>query len=125
MMRQPSSMSRLYAWHRAALAGLNPPIHEGQPECGWYRRKIVKGGPWVPVRIFVERDIDPDTGELTGPERLVADVDGTICDPGRHWTHLTPISARDYDDLIQRRAGVPAMAATNTPLDLSERLMRP
>ncbi len=125
MIRQPSPMSRLYAWHRAALAGLNPPQHEGLPECGWYQRKMVKGGPWVPVRIFVQRDIDPETCELTGPERLVADVDGTICDPGPHWTHLTPISRGKYHDMLQRRATVPAMAATHAPLDPATLILRP
>ena len=124
MIRQPSPAARLYAWHKAALAGEAPPIHDSLPECGWFKRKMVKGGPWVPVRIFVRRDIDPDTGELTGPEILVADVDGKLADPARHWTYLTPISKRDYDALLFRQSTVPGMADSEKPLDLTKEPIR-
>lgn len=112
MIRQPSSMAILYRWHRAAVLGDAPPIHEGLPECGWYRTRLVKGGPWVPVEIRVEREIDPETGELTAPERLVAIVDGMRRDPVKVWTFLTPITRAEHADLIHRRQAVPEMAAT-------------
>lgn len=116
MMRQPSPMAALYAWHRAALAGDAPPVHEGLPECGWYRTKLVRGGPHVPVEIKVEREICPESGELLGPERLVAVVDGMRRDPASIWTFLTPISRAEHDDLILRRHFVPEMAATMAKL---------
>jgi len=116
MIRQPSSMADLYRWHRAALAGDAPPVHEGMPECGWYRTRLVKGGPFVPVEIKVEREICAETGELLGPERLVAVVDGLRRDPGRIWTYLTPITRAEHDDLIQRRHFIPEMAATMAKL---------
>ena len=120
MIRQPSPAARLYAWHKAALAGHAPAIHDGLPECGWFKRRLVKGGPWVPVRIFVRREIDPDTGELTGPETLVADVDGKLSDPVRHWTYLIPISRAEYTSLLFRQSTVPGMADAETPLDLTK-----
>jgi hypothetical protein len=121
MMRQPSSAAHLYAWHRAAVAGESPPTHDGLPEAGWYKRRMVKGGPWVAVRIFVERDICPETGELTAPERLVADVDGRRDDdPARFWTNLQPITRAEYDALIYRQSLIPGMADTLKPLDLTK-----
>lgn len=125
MIRQPSTAVQLYAWHRAAMAGHAPPIHDGMPECGWYRTKLVKGGPWVAVGISVERDIDPDTGELTEPERLVCVADGMRRDPAKLWTFLTPISRAEYLSLLDRRNHIPAMAATLAKLDLSLSPMRP
>lgn len=126
MMRRPTPAARLYAHHSAAVRGEVPPVHDGMPECGWYKRRIVKGGPWVPVRIFVERDIDPETGELLGPERLVADVDGKRDDyPARHWTHLAPITRAEYDALIRRQEAIERMAATHAAFDTSHTPMRP
>ena len=120
MIRRPSTISQIYAWHRAALSGNALPIHDGIAEAGWYKRKLVKGGPWVPVCISVVREIDPATGELLGPEMLVADVDGRREDPARHWTYLTPISRAEYEALIYRQSLIPAMANTTDKVDLTQ-----
>jgi len=125
MIRQPSTKARLYAWHRAAVAGENPPRHEGLPECGWYRTRLVKGGPWVPVRIWCEQEVDPQTGELTAPEVLRCEVDGMLRDPARAWTFLRPITRAEFEALSARREAIPAMAATMVRLDLTERAIRP
>lgn len=126
MIRQPSTTSQLYGWHRAALAGENPPIHDGLPECGWYKRKMVKGGPWVPARIFITRDIDPETGELTDDERMLIEIDGeTYRTPEKQWTYLIPISRADYEALKARKGTTPAMAATMVKINLSDKPMRP
>lgn len=120
MIRQPSPFSRLYAWHTAALAGLRPTVHDGFPECGWFKRKMVKGGPWVPVRILVDREIDPQTMELTRDERLRIEIEGVDAgDPATHWTYLKPISRQEYDRLMQARVHDPRMADTRSPIDLS------
>lgn len=116
MIRQPTPMSVLFAWHRAAVAGEAPPMHEGHPECGWYRTRLVKGGPWVPVEIKVQRQIDPETGELTGPERLIAIADGMRRNPESLWTYLTPITREEHAALIERRRIAPSMAATMAPI---------
>lgn len=125
MIRQPTPMAQLHAWHRAALADPSLPRHEGLAECGWYKTRLVKGGPWVAVRIWCEREIDAETGELTAPEILRCEVDGMRCDPARIWIFLTPITRAEFDALRQRQTDIPAMAATMARLDLSQGAMRP
>ncbi len=92
-------MSRLYAWHRAALAGENPPSHDGDVQCGYYMMRG-RDRSWLPVHIYVDRDIDPETGELTAPEVFrckVGEKDGG--DPVYLWTWLRPISYRAFKRL--------------------------
>lgn len=119
MIRQPTSFSRAYAWHAAALRGEPVTRHDGIPEAGFFRMRRVKGGPFVPVRIWIERDIDPDTGELAAPERYRAEVEGLPADPESIWTYLTPISRADFDALVERHRSDDRMAASMVPLDLS------
>lgn len=121
MIRQPSPYSQLYAWHSAAVAGQNPPMHDGLPEPGWYKRRLVKKGPWVPVRIFVEREIDHETGELTCPEILRCEVEGIDGgDPADHWTFLVPISRSEFDHLVDYRLRDSRMLDARRKIDLSE-----
>jgi hypothetical protein len=42
----------VWAWWSNALAGNFGPIHDGQPEWGFYRVRDGKNGPWVPVAIW-------------------------------------------------------------------------
>lgn len=112
MIRQPTPASALYRWHRAAVSGDAPPRHDGQPECGWFKTRMVKNGPWVAVEIKVSREIDIETGELVCDERLVAVVNGNTQSPEETknlWTSLRPITREEYlalFDLIRRN---PAM----------------
>jgi hypothetical protein len=124
-MRQPSTEDQLFAWWRDALAGLNPPRHDGHPQCGWYRTRLKPGAPWVPARIWCEREIDPETGELTEDERFVCEVDGERRDAARVWLHLKPISELQYDALLHLRETIPAMRATMVKMDLVSNPMRP
>lgn len=124
MIRQPSSFSQLHAWHRDAMSGIDVERHEGIPECGWYRMKRVKGGPWVPVQIVCEADID-DVGELAAPERLIAVFDGTRCDAETVWTYVEPISRAAFMALSERARTDDAMAATMVPMNLAAKPTRP
>ena len=120
-MRQPTPFKVLFAWHSAALAGKAPPIHDGDPQCGFYKRRLVRGGPWVPARIFVERDVDPRTGELTCDEVLRIEVEGLDAgDPADHWTYLTPISREAFDHLVDFRLRDSRMFDARAQIDLSE-----
>lgn len=125
MIREPSSAAALLAWWRAALADPSLPRHEGEPQAGYYKTRLVRGGPWVPVHLYVEREVCPETGELLGPERIVADCDGKITGAERLWLHLTPITRADYDALVHRATTEPVMAATMVAVDLSATPMRP
>lgn len=128
MMRMPSLAAQLYAWHRMAMTGGDAIRHDGLPEAGWYRTRLVRGGPWAPVEIIVERTIDDETGELTEPERLVAlvgipgmgAVGQTRRDPASLWLHLNPISKADYLALLNTPPQIAAMQAVNAKLDLTE-----
>ena len=68
---------------------------------------------------------DPDTGELTEPERYSAEQDGASFDPCPIWTHCRPITANDFHDLTERHSSLPLMAATHAPVDLSVTPIRP
>ena len=119
-MRKPTDQSVLYAWHRAAMAGENPPRHDGDPQCGWYKCRLVKGGPWVPVRIYVEQDIDPETGDLICDERLSIEIEGLDRgDPAKHWSYLTPITREEFDHLFDYRLHDSRMMASSEQIDLS------
>jgi len=84
-------MSDAYAYWRQALAasqgkGEWPPVHEGDPQPGYYRKRAHKGGPWLPVAIW-EKD-----GEL------VATVDGKPVDPAEIWTWVAdkPVAYEEF-----------------------------
>lgn len=124
MIRQPSDLTPLFDWHRRALAVLAkykaqglahadktrippeamPSIQEDDPQCGFYTRKQVRGGPWLPAKIWLEQKIDPVTGELTADEKLRCIVDGRDCDPYREWLGLCvrPITAAEFDFMCAR-----------------------
>jgi len=102
-MRQRTPPSVALAWWTAAMASPVPkdfPRHEVEPHAGYYRMKERRR--WVPVRIWISSDIDPDTLELAGDEVLMADVNGTISgQPETIWTHLEPISREEYSRLVR------------------------
>ena len=49
-------MSQPYTYWHNALMGQFGPIHENDPQCGYYRMRLRRGGEWVPVAIFREDD---------------------------------------------------------------------
>lgn len=73
-MRQPSDRRALWAKWEARIAGDPVAFDPQEPECGQFKAK--RRGQWAAVQIDIERDIDPDTGELEGDERIVAFVNG-------------------------------------------------
>lgn len=121
MIRQPTPTSVALAWWREALRNPDTVRHDGDPQCGWYKRRMVKGGPFVAARIYLDRDIDPMTGELTCPEELRCEVDGLPRDPADQWTYLQPISRADYDALLHLRGVTPEMFDARTPIDLTRK----
>lgn len=38
------------------LAGEKPEIHENEPQCGFYKMRYPKDGPWLPVAIFMHAE---------------------------------------------------------------------
>lgn len=124
-MRTPTPYRQLYAWHRAAIAGDERPRIADEPQCGWYRIKLVRNGPWIPVRIWCSQHIEAATGELLADERIFAEQDGITVDPIGVWTSAHPISRKAYDQLVELRSYTPAMADDHAPVDLIKAELRP
>ncbi len=112
-MRKPTPTNEQYAWHTAALAGFKPEIHNDDPQPGWYRTKIARGGVWVPAQIWLEQDIDPSTGQLADDERYYCIVNGQSKDPHAqwHWLAAEPITEDEFDYLTE----ILAWAAAHEP----------
>lgn len=87
------------AWWRAALAGDKPAITEN-PEPGFFKRRLVKGGPFVPVQIWIEAERD-EAGDLLSDEVVKCTVDGRLADVESHWSYCagSPISESEFDYL--------------------------
>ena len=73
------------------------------PLDGFYRTKLVKGGPWVPVRIWTEDgDRCEETGELLSDQIIRCRVGGQDSDPFAVWTYCagSPITEAEYDFML-------------------------
>lgn len=68
------------------------------PQCGFYQRRLVKGGVFVPARIWREPALDPVTGEPTGEDILRCELGEEPRDPVLEWDRLAknPISREKY-----------------------------
>ena len=78
-------------------------LKSGLPEPGFYRLRMVKAGPWVPVRIWLEDgDRDPETDELMSDQVLRAKVGDQERDPSKIWTFLWDITEEEYYFLLSR-----------------------
>lgn len=120
MIRQPTSREAQYRWWKRTVAGERVPRIEDDPQPGFYKRRTVRDGPFVPVEIWLEQDVDPETGELLAPEQLRALVNGEHRDPVSVWTYCRAISAEEYDGLTGAHASIPDMAATHVAVDLGQ-----
>lgn len=126
-MRRPTPRDELYRWHTEALAGLEPVITD-VPQCGWYKRKLVKGGVFVPARIWMVQPVDGETGELVGDELLQAEVNGAFADPHDCWSWIcaNPITEAEFHYLTARIAHAvrhepdDAFADPRKPIDLNK-----
>ncbi|MEM7212323.1 MAG: hypothetical protein AAF479_10600 [Pseudomonadota bacterium] len=132
-MRRPTSDIEAHAWHQSAIAGENPQIIGSEPQAGWYRRRLVTGGPWVPARIWWHQVVDPDTGELTEPETLRCEVDERERDPFDQWGWLAdnPITWVQFNEMLAAKAWAGSNDPTNPiltpkqPVDLARRPVLP
>lgn len=120
MIRQPTPREAQYDFWRRTVAGERVPRFEDEPQPGYYKRRMVRNGPFVPVEIWLEQSIDPETGELTDDERLRAICNGEPRNPTAIWSYCRAISVEEYDALTGAHANIPDMAATHVALNLSE-----
>ncbi len=59
------------------------------PEVGFYKRKLVKHGPFVAARIYIIPGDRNELGELESDDIWCCEVDGEQRDPWDQWTWLT------------------------------------
>jgi hypothetical protein len=68
-----------YAYWHNALQGTLGPIHDGHPQCGFYRRRLHREGPFVPVAIW--RAAEGNIVALVGDKPADAvDIWTWVCD---------------------------------------------
>lgn len=102
-MRRPTPHDELYSWWRRALKDPSTVI-TNEPQPGYFKRKLVKGGVFVPARIWMVQPVDPETGELVADEILQAEVNGAFADPEDCWSWVcgNPISEAEFRYLTAR-----------------------
>lgn len=119
-MRSPTRSAELYGWHARArawverhgsLRGFAEPPNLDEPKCGYYRRRLVRAGPWVPAAIWMHAELD-ETGELASDETLCCEVAGTPRDALDEWSYLCgqPISESEYRLMHKQRQWARAYA---------------
>ena len=104
-MCQPTTDAKALEWHSNVMLGVEAEatvVFNEEPECGWFLVRLVKDGPLLPARIWLEQDIDDDTGELLDDEKLRCQVIYLDKDPEEWWPRLCtrPISQERYDYLM-------------------------
>lgn len=90
-------------------------FNESEPQIGHYKRRAVKGGVWIAVKIFVENS------------ELKCTSDGMPACPFEQWTWVCqrPISKAEYEIIMRHKGDHNAlMADTRTAIDLSENFIR-
>ena len=107
-MRTPTPREVAFAWYSNALKGVYGDeihINPDEPQCGWFKRRMLRGGVYVPARVWLFSPTDPDTGELVGDEVLQCEVDGQIADPYDQWSYLagSPITEAEFRYLTALR----------------------
>lgn len=110
-------MSTEWQWWQAALAGSPMDIHADAPQCGFYKMRKTKHGPWLPVMIRLD-----DAGEM---RCRVGNNSGI--DPLEVWTHCAgrPISkdvAKIAFETGQFPGDAPTIGDNSGGLSLSEQI---
>lgn len=106
-MRAPTPPERAFAWYRETLEYpfAKPPVHEADPQCGFFERRFTAGAVAVPARIWLLQIVDQD-GALAEPEALLCEIGGEAFDPFEAWPTLceNPISKQRFDHMMKVRA---------------------
>lgn len=89
-------------WWLKALFGEHPPIHEDSlPEAGYFKRRLVARGPFVPCRVWIVEERDDD-GELLCDVLYCCEVNGRQESAFDQWLYLAkyPISRAEYERMM-------------------------
>jgi hypothetical protein len=103
LMRRPTPHDVAYRWHTEMMLGWrgDPDAITEEAQCGWYKTRLVKGGPFVPARIYLEQHVDATTGELLQDEVMHCEIGGRAADVEEKWLHLAhePITEDEFEYL--------------------------
>jgi len=93
-----------YTYYRSALKGVFGPVHENDPQCGYYRMRRSRGGPWIPVAVFREATDCDQNSEISDSGKLICLVDGVERDPFEVWTWVCryPVPYETYVAVAER-----------------------
>ena len=113
-----------YQFWRAALRGEKQPVQETNPQCGFYKRRPAKDGPWLPIAIWRNKD-----------DQIVCCFEGKLVDPIKHWTFAAkhPVREASYrhhirnghwpDDVAQPpRSNMPSNPFEALKLEVEDKL---
>lgn len=101
----PVTADEAYGWWNEELIVSGQPVPD-EPQCGYFERRLVRGGPYVPARIWRDIEMDFFTGEQTGSEVLRCQVGTKPADAVIEWSRLAqrPISVQKYQFEMADRA---------------------
>ena len=83
------------------------PIDINEPQEGFYRRRLVRGGPWVAARIWwVRGDSDQESGHHMSDDVLHCVVNGRNRNPYHEWLYLSgqPITEAEFNFMVDDAA---------------------
>ena len=72
-----------YEFWRTALRGGKQPVHESNPQCGFYKRRLVKDGEWLPIAFWRNKD-----------DQIVCCFEGKLVDPLRTLDFRSEVSGQ-------------------------------
>ena len=108
---------------------MTKPININEPQEGFYRRRLVRGGPWVPARIWWEYgEVDQESGHKMDDDVLHCLVNGRRRDPYREWLWLAkePITEAEFNFMVDDAAHAKAhrpndpKATPGKPIDVGK-----
>lgn len=109
-----------YAWYREALAGNKVAISDGVVQCGFFRRRLRKDGPWIPAAIWIEN----------GKHKCRVGQEMRD-DPAQEWTFLAKNVMPQEDVIAALNTGIwpadgapeaPSVGHNNPPSDLADQI---
>lgn len=109
----------LYQHWNEAVKGCRPGVQLDDPKCGFYRTRKVKGGPWQPIAIWMQQEVDKDGAPLDD-EYLVATLAGEQTDPIDIWQWCRPIAEAAFNHLANPQPDVPVETQIQAGVDLTE-----
>lgn len=85
-----------------------------EPQCGFYQRRLFKGGDFVPARIWREPEYDIGRDTQTGRDILQCEVGGKPRDPLAEWPRLSmdPIPRATFEKM---RKAMPEPGSVQPP----------